>query len=725
MMTRRYRVRASLCAVFLTAAFTAAAAGQQVRSRAGMVVTGVALASAAGAGVLAEGGNAVDAAVAAAFALAVVEPSMSGLGGRTQILLRTASGDVAAIDGTTEVPASYPGGPENDDDAWGIGTIAVPGTVAALDAALRQYGTWPLERVMRPAIALAEDGFSLPGPEATRIAAAADRLREFEGGSHFLKADGSPYSAGDRFRQPALAATLRAIASEGADSFYRGRLAAIMADELAAAGAWVTAVDLAAYRAEASPVVRGSYRGHELIGSYLPASGATTIEILQVLDHFDMPRLVGSVEWARVLYHALLAGFDDRVAPINGPASGKAAWLTSDSLAARRAAEIRSRLREAAARAPEGRADTPEPEHTTHLSVADRDGNVVALTQSLGPSMGSKVASPTLGFLYAATMQYLGALEPDTRRHWSSQSPMIVLHDDRPAFVLGGAGGRRIIPGIVMTLSRAIDGRLPLDQALAAPRLHATPDRIDVETRPASSWTAPQVDSLRALGPTVRARDDAPYFARINAIAFDDRTGEWVGVPDPRWQGVAMAPPPRRASAGGERRLAVPPDLGLSRGTASGFASGQRIHSPADRPCPLDRSPSIRGANAHLAFRASSPRPARRTLKRPDTALSGRCRLDPGQHLLVKGVRGQVEAAGPGYRPRFLVDEHCSEEVLIVPYREHTPPDQMSEGYLPFRAILEPDPHMVVGSSLNCYNAIEHFPYSSGAILDSGCICSA
>jgi gamma-glutamyltranspeptidase/glutathione hydrolase len=151
------------------------------RSPDGMVVTGSPIASAVGARVLRDGGNAIDAAVAAAFALSVVEPTMSGLGGRTQILLRLANGHVAAVDGTTEVPASYRGGPTADDDAYGIATIAVPGTVAALAEALAAHGTWPLDRVIAPAESLALHGFTLPAPEAARIANAAARLSEFEG----------------------------------------------------------------------------------------------------------------------------------------------------------------------------------------------------------------------------------------------------------------------------------------------------------------------------------------------------------------------------------------------------------------------------------------------------------------------------------------------------------------------------------------------------------------
>ena len=525
-----------------------------------MVVSGSALATAIGVQVLEQGGNAVDAAAATAFALAVVEPSMSGIGGRTQMVLRTAGGEVAAIDGTTEVPAAYTGGPVDDESAYGWSTVAVPGTVAALAHALRSHGTWPLARVMQPAIELAARGFILPEEEARRLAGVAARLRQFAGSrAHFLKSDGRPYSPGERFVQPDLARTLRMVAAGGEDAFYRGEIARRIVADSRASGGLLADSDLASYRAEESIVVRGRYRGHELIGSYLPASGATSIEILQILDHLELRDMAGTADWVSVVAQASLHGFEDRVAD-RAPPSAKAAWLTSRELAATRAAAIRvpaSSPREAARNEARARPLRPrpsvappaalastghEPAFTTHLSVADRWGGVVALTQSVGPTMGSKVATEGLGFVYAATMGYLGQLEPGTRRHWSSQSPLLVMRDGRPLLVLGGAGSRRIISGVVQSVSRFIDQQLPLEQALAGPRFHPTASRIDIEVRPGTAWSAADVSRLEALGFNVEARDDAPYFARINAIAWDAAAREWVGVADPRWPGTAAAP---------------------------------------------------------------------------------------------------------------------------------------------------------------------------------------
>lgn len=529
----------------LFAAFWAAGAGHAqtpatLRSRDGMVVSGSALASQVGADVLAAGGNAVDAAVATAFALSVVEPTMSGLGGRTQMLIRTPAGDYFGIDGTTEVPASYPvGAMPADDDASGWGTVAIPGTVAALAAALEAHGTWPLARVMEPAIALA-DGFTLPGPEAERIADASSALRQSEGTrTTFLHADGSPYAGGEGFAQPALAAVLRAIAREGPSAFYTGDIARRMADDVTANGGWLRYEDLASYRAEPAVIPRGSYRGTDIVGTYLPASGATTIETLHILENFDLSGIVGTPEWAALVAQALVLAFEDRAEAMEDPAVG-ARELTSKARAKRLSERVR---------APAGVGEeTFESANTTHLSVVDGHGGVVALTQSVGPLMGAKVATPGLGFVYAATMGYLGDLKPGDRP-MSSQSPLILERDGEPVLVLGGAGARRILSAIVAVLSRILDAHTPLADAMAAPRLHPTSGRVDVEVRPGAAWSEADIADLRALGFEVRPRDEPTYFARINAIGRED--GFWVGVSDPRWTGRAAAP--RVPGVGGRR----------------------------------------------------------------------------------------------------------------------------------------------------------------------------
>lgn len=509
-----------------------------VRAVTGMVVSGSAIASRVGARVLEEGGNAVDAAVATAFALSVVEPTMSGIGGRTQLLIRTRDGTFHGIDGGTSVPAAYPPGTvPASDTARGYRTIGVPGTPAALALALERHGTIPLARALQPAIALARDGFVLPAAEAERIAGEGSRL-EGAARTYFRKPDGTPYRAGDRFVQADLANTLETIAKDGVLAFYRGRIAGMMARDVKANGGFLEVSDLRDYAADEARVVHGNYRGFDLHGTYLPASGVTTIETLHLLENFELAPIAGTAAWAGLLTRALLLAFEDRVMDF-GTDEAKAATLVSKDYARERARQIRG-SQSSRRPTPPARRDY-EPEHTTHLSVADKNGGAVALTQSVGPMMGSRVASPGLGFLYAATMGYLGDVRPGDRP-FSSQSPLIVTENGELRYVLGAAGARRIIPAIVAVLSRVIDQKLPFVQAMAAPRLHALPARIDLESRAQASWTSSDSATLVGLGFNVRMRAEAPYFARVHGISFNSQGRAFTGVADPRWNGAAAAP---------------------------------------------------------------------------------------------------------------------------------------------------------------------------------------
>jgi gamma-glutamyltranspeptidase/glutathione hydrolase len=522
------------------------ATGQVVRSNQGMVVSGSPIATDIGVQVLQSGGNAVDAAVATALALAVVEPTMSGLGGRTQVLVRTVSGPFHGADGTTEVPRGAPADPTSDEGAYGYHTIGIPGTVAALEKALTGFGTRSFAQLLSPIIALADTGFFLPQAEAERIARVADQLREFPGSaSYFLKLDGSTYRGGERLTQTELAETLTALATGGAEIFYRGWIAESIAADLARGNGFVTTTDLARYRAPWSRVVQGSYRGYDLVGTYLPASGATTIEALHLLERFDLTDRAGGAAWAALLVQALLLSFEDRVADLGNP-DEHAQLLVSKEWAVTRAADIMDPARRegpvVASMAP-GRRD--ESAHTTHLSVIDRDGMVVALTQSLGPIMGSKVTAPGLGFVYAATMGYLGGQQPGDRP-FSSQSPLIVLQNDEPVLVLGAAGGRRILSAIVSVVSRWVDQQLSLPDAMAAPRLHPEARVVHMESGDGTAWSPEDLTDLVSYGFEVDVRTASSYFARIHGIEIDPDHGKYLGVADPRWNGSAGAPERRR-----------------------------------------------------------------------------------------------------------------------------------------------------------------------------------
>lgn len=534
-------------------ALTAAAAPPTLSatSRAGMVVTGSPAATAAGAAILEAGGNAIDAAVAAAFALAVTEPTQSGLGGRTQALVVRAGGDVFGVDGTTAVPSAY------DPDAAGTAAdgydvVGVPGTVAALATLMDRGGSMPWAEVLAPAARLAGEGFPLTEGEADRLSSIADRLAASPGAARLVRPDGTPYVTGDTLVQPELAEVLRTLGAEGPAAFYQGSIAARMADDLAAQGT-VTRADIASYAPHESTIVRGRLASLDLVGTYLPASGGTTIEALQIVERVGLAGRSDD-ERAIVVGLALLAAFEDRESALADarPTDEDAAWITSPERAAERAVEIQRALRlETAADARTGglirgaptSAMFSEPPNTTHLSVVDARGNAVAMTQSLGPTGGARVATPGLGFLYAATLGgYLGRVEPGDRP-WSSQSPLIGLRDDRPVLVIGGAGARRIISGLVVTLLRVeLDGA-DLAEAMASARLHPSataPWRFE-QTRP--DRAPPGLELASAFGIEARPRETGVWFARLNAVSADPATGLFHGVADPRWPWGAAAGP--------------------------------------------------------------------------------------------------------------------------------------------------------------------------------------
>ena len=510
----------------------------------GMVASGSPYATEAGIRTLQAGGNAVDAAVAAAFALAVAEPTQSGLGGRTQILVVMADGTVHGIDGTTQVPAGYDpaAAPEGEH---GHGAVGIPGTVAALTRALDEHGSLPLAAVLTPALSWAEEGIALPAGEALRFAEVASELDPAsELARIFLGPEGAPPAAGSTLVQPDLAGVLRALAAEGPGAFYRGDIARRMADDMAAHGGFVTAQDLADYRAVDSEVGVGRFAGREVFGSYLPASGVTVIEILQVLDRVPLEG-ADEARWVAAVVESLLAGFEDRELAEGMDPARAVDWLTSDSLAERRAATIAPKLRAMSLASLDPGEGVPalalddggEFSFTTHISVADTLGNVVALTQSLGPTLGARVVTPGLGFVYASTLGgYLTGGGPGYRP-WSSQAPLVVMSHDRPELVIGGAGARRILSALVTVLSRHLQAGDPLEEAMRAPRLHATGGALELQ----EGWIV--AAELAAFGYEVRERESS-YFARLNAVSVLP-DGTFRGVAEPRWTESAAGGPHR------------------------------------------------------------------------------------------------------------------------------------------------------------------------------------
>ena len=515
-----------------------------VRSRNGTVTTAHPLATNAGVAMLEAGGNAMDAAVAAAFTLSVVEPSMSGIGGRAQILIYTVDREVHGIDATTQAPAFY----EFDDTLgveYGYQTIAVPGVVKGLTDGLADFGDLPLEQVMKPSIEYAQRGFALLPGEAYRQESVKDILKEFTGTrQYYLNKDSTTKNAGHWIIQRDLARVLKSISEKGPDIFYKGWIAQAMVQDIRENGGFLTLKSLESYRAEKSHIVTGSYRGYGLKALWLPAYGAITIEALQILEQLPV-NLNDDRVWARAVYHAVQSAYLDKK---EQKTLDDAERFTSKIWAKKRATD--TPLMSGTVNGPsskEMKGNIPgirkDPEgHTSHLTIVDKNGMIVSLTQTIGPTMGSKVATPGLGFLYAQTMGgYLGEVEPGLRVP-SHISPVIVFKNDKPFLALGAAGGSRIPSSIVNVISRIIDHKLPLAEALISPRVHPLEEGISLEIVDEVSWNQDDSTYFSQLGYTVEMRRFPGQFGRIHGVMLDTLTGEWIGCADPDWEGTAAFP---------------------------------------------------------------------------------------------------------------------------------------------------------------------------------------
>ncbi len=518
---------------------------QVARSTDGVVVAAHPLAAQAGVRILEQGGNAADAAVAAAFAVSVVRPSMNSMGGRNQILVRTPDGTVFGIDGTTQVPEGYD--PATAPQAsYGYATIGVPGALAGLMRLYEEHGSLPLETVMAPAIEYAENGFRLLPGQAMFHAMSARQLAESAGASmYYLKPDGSPYRAGELLRQPDLAQTLRTVSRGRAEVFYRGEIADAIVADMEANDGFVNRQSLADYRAEDARIVRGSYRGYDLIGMDVPSTGALAIQSLQIMENFDRGEFTAE-EWAVLTARAIGLTVVEFLRLGTDTAAIRA---TSKEWAAQQAERIETTESNPPAGESEIRSFLGHDNgYTTHISVADSSGMVVSLTQTIGPAMGSKVVTPGLGFLYATTLGgYLGGeMVPGTRAR-SFITPLIVLEDGEPMLVLGAAGGMRILSAVVQAVTRVVDDDLNFAEALAAPRVHPTFDStftltgVAMETVPGRGWTAAQVKLVEDMGLRVSSSERPGSFGRIHGIRRDPVLGVWIAVADPGGEGSAVA----------------------------------------------------------------------------------------------------------------------------------------------------------------------------------------
>jgi gamma-glutamyltranspeptidase/glutathione hydrolase len=512
--------------------------------------------------VLDRGGNAADAAVAAGFALAVAEPSMSHLGGRIQILVRTPDGRFQGYNGMTEVPSSYLR-PE-EPVSQGYGTIATPGVVAGLARLHADHGSLPWAELLQEPARIAREGYTLLPGAAARHEEGFEDFRDNPGFRQvFIEDDGTAFDAGDIIVQPTLARTIERLAQHGADDFYRGVIARQIAADMANNGGHVSLEDLAAYEVLDGRYVTTRYRDFEVHTLAAPAGGGLVVKTLNILENFDLAALT-ETQWAAVVNQALAIAINsmvtdraeldlDRVAD-KGWAAEQAATIDVPSAGpAAMAAAPASDAPVAATTDWSGNNWGPDSHHTTHFTIADCAGTVVSVTQTVGPKFGSRVITPELGFVYATTMgSYLQLADqvPGSRPR-TTIAPTIVTRDGEVVLALGAAGGMRILSAIVQTISRALDQGHDAITAVALPRVHperiadesgtrhAHGDRINLEMTPERGWDTTVASELAAAGFTVLPIEEHASFGRVHLVA---RSADgWLGVPDPDWEGTSAA----------------------------------------------------------------------------------------------------------------------------------------------------------------------------------------
>lgn len=527
----------------------------------GAVATVHPLATDAAVAALDRGGNAVDAAVAAALTLGVVDGHNSGIGGGCFLLIHTPQGKVIAIDGREEAPARAQrdmflrdGKVVPELSQTGPLAVGIPGSLLAYEYALEKFGNLSLADLLHPAASLAEKGFPIDDAYAARIRAEAAEIKKFPETSRLLlDSAGHPHPAGFVLKQPDLARTYRALAAQGTRWFYRGEYAKATARWMNENGGLITQKDFAAYRLRLREPVRSFYRGYEIFGFPPPSSGGVHVaQILNILENFKLSsHASSSPQSAHLVVESMKLAFADRAAFLGDPAFAKVPLgLVSTNYARTLASRISPDSVLAVTAPGPAWADDPRAfkKHTTHFSTADSSGYWVACTATVNTSFGSKVIIPGTGVFLNNQMDdfsaqpgvanYFGLVGAEAnavaprKRPLSSMSPTIVRKNGQPILSLGAAGGPTIISQTVVNLIQIIDYGKTINEALQAPRLHHQwkPDQLRVErSLPESTRSA-----LTALGHKITVVDSAGA-----AQIVSQSTNGFSAAHDPRLKGKA------------------------------------------------------------------------------------------------------------------------------------------------------------------------------------------
>lgn len=517
------------------------------------------LATDAGIQAVQSGGNAIDAAIAAALTLGVVDGHNSGIGGGCFIVIHSADGRITAIDGRETAPAKahrdmYIINGKLEEKASKTGALAsgVPGALAAYEVALKKYGKKKLADLLLPAAQIAEEGFSINEFYSRRLASVTHDLKKFDASAKILlKPDGTPWKKGEKPLQKDLAKTYRAIAEYGIDWFYKGDFAKKTAEWMQAHGGIMAQEDFASYKVVEREPIRTRYRDVELVTMPPPSSGGVHVaQILNIMDRFPL-RHFRDASRIHVITEAMRLAFADRSYWLGDPDFTKVPrGLISPEYGASLASKIQldTRSEIPSHHHPPRWENDIFGKHTTHLSAADAEGNWVAITQTINTGFGSKVIIPDTGVIMNNEMddfsiqpgvpnafKLIGAeanaIAPG-KRPLSSMSPTLVLQNGKPFLSVGAAGGPTIITQTLLAISRIVDDGMTSKEALAAPRFHHqwTPEELKIE----NTWDKTTLSELQELGHQL---DISAPFGACQAVMWDENTKVFLPSHDPRVQG--------------------------------------------------------------------------------------------------------------------------------------------------------------------------------------------
>tara|TARA_B100001027_G_scaffold44611_1_gene28910 strand:+ start:3991 stop:5595 length:1605 start_codon:yes stop_codon:yes gene_type:complete len=494
------------------------------------------IASQVGQVIYSQGGNAFDAAVAAAFTLSVVEPSMSGIGGRLQVIYKQAHGVISGIDATTQIPESF-NNADPDLPNFGYETIGIPGVVAGLIMLHDENGLLDLKKVMQPAISIAENGFTILPGEIRRQQLEKEKIQSFEGSKlYFLKSDGESFQLGDKLIQKDLANTLKIISEKGKKGFYEGEVADKIVSDIQSNGGFISKEDLKNYSAVKSEILKGKFNGYDIHTLNLPSYGSITIQMLQIFDNLNIN---SEVDWTFKISGAIEESYKYRPFQKNKDSLKN---ILSLKRAKEIALDIEAKNNNIAYSSKRKKINTADivKGHTAHLTTSDKYGNVVSLTQTLGPRMGSKVATPGLGFLYNVTMgPYLGGYLGDDKprdRASSHVSPTIFTKNNKVVLALGAAGGNKIPIAINQVAYRYLKQNFPLTEALIMPRVYQDDSPIYIERH--FGINGFNDSEIYQRSSNIERIEIEAFFGRVHAIALDTINNKWIGSADPDWEGT-------------------------------------------------------------------------------------------------------------------------------------------------------------------------------------------